>query len=119
MVDDVRLSRHANLYVRVWRDGYLLGWVFGTRFPVERRTLVHEGETNLNYEDPRSIMDVLVRAVKFDRFHGKLHTLTQYSVDVWVPDEFGQPGAVPLRYNWRYTPDMQAHDEYGWGRGAA
>ena len=107
MLDDPRLAGHRTYYVRVYRDGHFGSWVFGDRFPVPRQALVAEETTNLNHEDPRSIMDALIKAVKFDRYRGKLSSLVEYSIDIWVPDEYGTPGATPLVRNFRYTPDMR------------
>lgn len=108
---DPYLAHHRTYYVRVWRDGYWLPWILGTRYPVERQRLIAAQHTNCNHQDPRSLMSVLVKAVKFDRYRGELHTLSEYSLDVWVPDEFGEEGARPLLENWRYTPDMAEASE--------
>jgi|SRR5581483_1634761 len=107
-----RLGYQGNYYVVVYRDGFLLPFVFGNRFP--RRVKVRSGTTNLNPEDPRTLLDVLMEQTRLDyQQRGWETQLGEFSLDVFMRDEYGQPVDEPILSGWRYTPGVQAHPEYG------
>lgn len=107
MFDVERLGREDNLLVVIYRDTPFLPRWFGNKFihPVLVRPPY---PTNINWRDPRSLLAVLMEQTRFDHIRGLETDLAHFSMDVWVQEEYRQPGCAPLLRGWRYTPALYA-----------
>jgi hypothetical protein len=99
-----RLAQQRNYRVRIYRDAWVLPWLLGKRFL--RPRLFRDYTTHLDHPlTPASMLDVLMEQTRWDHIRGRETDLASFSMDVWLPEEVGEPGGRPLLQGWRYTPE--------------